>query len=369
MALISPPAPTAPSATRAGTDWNALLAPYKQPSRWRSSFQVINTAVPFFIIWYVMFEMLDRGYWITLLLAVPAALFLIRLFVLQHDCGHGAFFRSHKANNILGFLIGVLTLVPYTYWRKTHAIHHATSGDLDHRAFGDIDTLTVREYLGLSKFQRLRYRMYRHPFVLLIVGPAYQFILKHRYPADAPRSWKREWASVHNTNLALLLIVTVMWLTIGIDRFLMVQLPITIISGSIGVFLFYVQHQYEDTYWRYHEVWDYYDAGLKGSSHYVLPKVFQWFTANIGLHHIHHVNSRIPNYRLQQCVDENPELQQVTQLRFRQSVRTLWMTLWDEDDRRLIGFRDLKRIRSRLQEAGEQPVAAKKPEVVPRAWR
>ncbi len=259
-------------------DWHNLLATYRRPSPWRSLFQLGNTVVPFVAIWLVMLWSLEYGYWITLLCALPAALLLMRLFILQHDCGHGSFFKSRRANDLLGFVLGVVTLVPYTYWRRTHAIHHATSGNLDMRNFGDIDTLTVKEYLGLSKLKRLRYRLYRHPVVMLLVGPTYQFIFKHRFPLDIPRSWKREWASVHRTNLALLLVVMTMWLTIGLPRFLLVQLPITLIAGSVGVFLFYVQHQYEHTYWRYREAWDYYDAGLLGSSHYVLPKVFQWFT-------------------------------------------------------------------------------------------
>ncbi len=194
---------------------------------------------------------------------------------------------------------------PYGYWRKTHAIHHATSGNLDTRGFGDIDTLTVREYLSRPWIKRVLYRLYRHPAVLLLIGPTYQFVIKHRFPLDTPRAWKREWASVHWTNAGLVAVLAVMWFTIGLDRFLLVQLPITLIAGSMGVFLFYVQHQYEDTYWRYRETWDYYAAGLEGASHFRLPAVLQWFTANIGLHHIHHLCSRIPNYHLQQCYDEN----------------------------------------------------------------
>ena len=354
-----------------GIDWNALLEPYKRPTLWRSLYQLANTAVPFAMLWIVMLWSLSVSYWITLVLSVPAALLVMRMFIFQHDCGHQSFFKSRRANDILGSLIGVLTLVPYHYWRRTHAIHHATSGNLDQRSFGDIDTLTVREYLGLSKFKRLLYRLYRHPFVLLVVGPTYQFIFKHRYPADAPRSWKREWASVHRTNFGLLAVLTLMWLTVGIDRFLLVQLPITLIAGSLGVFLFYVQHQYEDTYWRYRERWDYYAAGLEGSSHHVLPKVFQWLTGNIGLHHVHHLSSRIPNYNLQRCFDENPKLHDVTQLKFWDSVKTLWMTLWDEDQRRLVGFRDLKAIRAKLDMAADagECIRATKPEVVPRSWR
>jgi omega-6 fatty acid desaturase (delta-12 desaturase) len=350
-------------------DWNALLAPYKQPALWRSIYQIVDTAVPFVVLWVAMLWSLSVSYWLTLALSVPTALLVMRLFILQHDCGHQAFFKSKRANDTLGSILGVFTLVPYHYWRRTHAIHHATSGNLDQRSFGDIDTLTVREYLGLSKTKRLMYRMYRHPLVMTVIGPAYQFVFKHRYPADAPRSWKREWASVHYTNLGLLGVVAIMWLTIGIDRFLLVQVPVTVISGSLGVFLFYVQHQYEDTYWRYRERWDYYAAGLEGSSHYVLPKVLQWFTGNIGLHHIHHVASRIPNYYLQRCFDENPELHKVTQLRFWPSVKTLWMTLWDEDEQKLVGFRDLKTIRARLDAAEGEGVSATKPDAVPRTWR
>lgn len=353
----------------ANVDWDALLRPYKCPSALRSTFQLINTAVPLGLIWLAMLWSLQDGYWLTLLLAVPAALLFMRMFMFQHDCGHGAFFRSRRLNNIVGSIIGVMTLVPYDYWRKTHAIHHATSGNLDHRSFGDIDTLTVREYLSLSRSKRRLYRLYRHPLVMLVIGPAYQFIFKHRYPADLPHAWRREWASVHKTNLALLAVLVLMWSTVGLKNFLLVQLPITLISGSIGVFLFYVQHQYEDTYWRFREAWSYYEAGMEGSSHFVLPKVLQWFTASIGLHHIHHVSSQIPNYRLQRCLEENHLLQNVTRLTLVESVKTLRMTLWDEDERRLVGFRDLGPIRQRLAAQDGTPITATKPDAVPKGWR
>ncbi len=342
------------------------MAPYRAPSAWRSMFQLANTVLPLTVLWLVMLWAVDGRYWLSLLLAVPAALLLVRLFMFQHDCGHGAFFRSRTLNNLVGSVIGVLTLVPYAYWRKTHAVHHATSGNLEQRTFGDIITLTVREYLSLSTFKRVRYRLYRHPLVMLVIGPFYQFVLKHRFPYDLPRSWRREWTSVHRTNLALLLVVIAMWLTIGLDRFLLVQLPITLIAGSIGVFLFYVQHQYEDTYWRYRDAWNYYDAGLEGSSYFVLPAVLRWFTANIGFHHIHHVCSRIPNYRLQRCFEENLEVQRVTRLSIVESVRTLRMSLWDEEERKLVGFRDLPRIFRRL---GHRPAATTKADAIPRGWR
>ncbi len=352
-------------------DWNTLLAPYRTPEIWRSVFQLLNTATPLIALWLLMLWSLTVGYWLTLLLAVPAALLVVRLFILQHDCGHASFFKSLKANNVVGAVIGVVTLVPYAYWRKTHAIHHATSGNLDQRSFGDIDTLTVREYLGLSRVKRLFYRVYRNPAVMLLIGPIFQFVIKHRLPLDTPRTWKREWASVFRNNLALVAVVALMWIIVGIDRFLLVQVPITLIAGSVGVYMFYVQHQYEDTYWRYREEWDYHAAALQGASYLTMPRVLQWFTGNIGLHHIHHLNSRIPNYHLQRCYDENPELHDVTHLPFVQSIKTLWLSLWNEDDRRLVGFKDLRTIRPRLeQESGEgQAVHPTKPDSVPRAWR
>lgn len=352
-------------------DWSALVAPYRKPVAWRAAFQLANTLVPLVLLWATMVWTLRVSYWLTLALAVPAALLLVRTFILQHDCGHGAFFRSQRLNDAIGSVLGIVTLVPYAYWRKTHAMHHATSGNLDTRGFGDIDTLTVREYLSRPMLKRVLYRLYRHPIVLLVLGPTYQFIVKHRFPGDAPRSWRREWASIHWSNAGLAALVALMWLTIGLDRFLLVQVPITLLAGSIGVYLFYVQHQYEDTYWRYREAWNYHAAGLEGASHLVMPKLFQWFTANIGLHHIHHLSSRIPNYHLQRCYDENPEFHHVTRLTLAQSLTTLRLTLWDEDERRLIGFRDLASVRRRLERdlAEGGAIRATKPDAVPKAWR
>jgi omega-6 fatty acid desaturase (delta-12 desaturase) len=300
-----------------------------------------------------MLKSLPYGYWLTLLLAIPTAGFLIRLFIIQHDCGHGSFFLSQAANNTLGSILGVVTLTPYAYWQRTHAIHHATAGDLERRGYGDVYTLTVKEYLRLPPHKRIAYRCYRSPLILLGLGPAFQFFLKHRFPLDPPRSWKREWASVHQTNLAILTILLVMWQTVGWERFLLVQLPVFLLAGAIGVWLFYVQHQFEDTYWQNRSSWDYYTAGLEGSSYYALPKILQWFTGNIGLHHIHHMSSLIPNYRLQECLDENPEFRQVKQLTLGESLKCFSLALWDEEQRKLIRFRDLRLSRS----AGVSPQA------------
>ena len=323
--------------------WTKTLAPYFTPDNRRSVIQLLSSALPFFGLWALAYLALDVSYWITVALALPAAGFLMRLFMIQHDCGHGSFFRSRRARDILGFWIGVLTLTPYAYWRKTHAYHHAHSGDLDLRGFGDIDTLTVREYLRLPWLQRMAYRVYRHPLVLFGIGAVLHFVVIHRYPWTTPREWRGAWRSVWLTNLALVGAVAGMSLAIGLKSFLLVQAPITVFACSLGVWLFYVQHQFEDTYWHRHDQWDYYDAALEGSSHLVLPKPLQWLTANIGLHHVHHLNARIPNYRLQEALEAVPELQNATQIRMRDTLELVVLTLWDEEERKLIRFRDLRR--------------------------
>lgn len=335
---------TSPSERQAIRKWNRILAPYKQPHLGRSLFQVVNTAVPFAVVWYLMLRSLEVSYLLTLALALPAAALMIRLFIIQHDLGHGAFLRSPAASRALGYVLGVMTLIPYGYWRKTHAIHHATSGNLDEREFGDVTTLTVAEYRGLSPFRRFLYRLYRNPVVLLGIGPFYQFVLKHRFPFDLPFSWKKEWASVLWTNLGLAAVVALAWRTIGIERFLLVQAPITLLTGSIGVWLFYVQHQFEGTYWSEGEEWSFVRAGLEGSSFYDLPAWLHWATGYIGYHHIHHLSSRVPNYYLARCHRENPELHHAKHLSMRESLGCLRLKLWDAESGRLVGFDEVESL-------------------------
>jgi len=325
-----------------------LLDRYREPNSVRSVFELAITAVPFLAIWALMWAAVAYGYWIGLLLALPGAGFLVRLFMIQHDCGHGSFFHSRLASDWVGRVIGVVTLTPYDFWRRTHALHHASSGNLDHRGYGDIDTLTVSEFLARSKWGRLGYRLYRHPLVMFGVGPAYLFILRHRLPIGMMRNGWQPWLSTMGTNAAIaVLVVGLIWL-IGFGPFLLVHLPILILAASIGVWLFYVQHQFEDTSWSHEAVWSRHEAALNGSSHYQLPGVLRWFTANIGVHHIHHLCSRIPCYRLPDVLRDHPQLASVGRITLLQSLRCVRMALWDEQARRLISFGEAA-MRTKLQ--------------------
>jgi omega-6 fatty acid desaturase (delta-12 desaturase) len=338
------------STQRGKTAWAALVAKYQTPNAWKSIGQACNTFIPFFLLWYLMYLSLAYSYWLTLALALPAAGLLVRIFIIQHDCGHGSFFKSRKANDYLGSACGLLTLTPYYYWRKSHAIHHATASNLEHRGIGDIYTMTVKEYLQQSQWGRLKYRLYRHPLFLLVLAPAFLFFVLYRFPHPDSKSWKRERASVGWTNLAIAAAIALLSLTIGFKAFLLIQLPITLLAATLGTWLFFVQHQFEDTYWAKEGEWDYTLAALKGSSYYKLPRVLQWFTGNIGFHHIHHLSPRIPNYLLEKCHEENPLFQQVVVLTLWSSFKTIFLSLWDEDQGRLISFGQLKSLRPPLEE-------------------
>jgi len=335
-------------AIAAATDVRALtqsLARYREPNHGRSVVEILITVIPFVLLWVSMLLSLRIGYGLYLLLAIPAAGFLVRLFMIQHDCGHGSFFRQRLLNDWVGRVIGVITLTPYDFWRRAHGIHHATSGNLDQRGIGDIDTLTVNEYLALPRWRRLGYRLYRHPIIMFGVGPTYLFILRHRLPFGLTREGWGPWVSTMATNGAIAIVVaTIIW-WIGIWSFLLVHLPITVLGGAIGVWLFYVQHQFEHTVWSENRDWSFPTAALYGSSHYDLPPVLRWFTANIGVHHIHHLCSRIPFYRLPLALRQHPDLANVGRLTLGQSLACVPLVLWDEAARRLISFREL---RSRL---------------------
>ena len=323
--------------------WPQVLARYRQPSNGRGLVEVAITVVPLAALWLLAWLTLDVGYWLTLPLALASGAFLLRLFMIQHDCSHGSFFRHRLANDWIGRLAGIVTMTPYDVWRRTHATHHASSGNLDRRGMGDVDTLTVEEYRARSMWGRLRYRLYRHPLVMFGLGPAYLFLLQHRLPIGLMRGngW-RPWISTMATNLTIALVAGgLIWL-IGIKAFLLVHLPALLVAASIGVWLFYVQHQFEDTVWTSDGKWNAQDAALHGSSHYDLPAFLRWFTANIGMHHVHHLSSRIPFYRLPRVLRDHPELRHVSRLTLLESFRCVRLALWDGTQRRLVSFREAR---------------------------
>lgn len=328
--------------------WQKIVARYQAPELKQSLWQLANTLIPYGALWYLMFRSLEISYWLTLALAVPTAGFMIRTFIIFHDCGHGSFFKQRKANEITGIITGILTFTPWQRWWHDHAIHHATAGDLDRRGVGDVKVLTVKEYLALPWWQKVGYRILRNPLVMFVIGAPLVFALFHRLPL--PGMGRRERASVWWTNLALALLISLLCLAFGWREYLLVQLPVLFLGTAAGVWLFYVQHQFENVYWARHERWNFFDAALKGASFYKLPKLLQWFTGNIGFHHIHHLAPRIPNYNLEACHRENP-LFHIPPLTLRSSLKCLKLRLYDEDLGKMVGWEGLKRYQQRLSAA------------------
>jgi acyl-lipid omega-6 desaturase (Delta-12 desaturase) len=323
--------------------WKEIVARFQEPSTGRAVWQLVNTLGPYSLLWYAMYRSLAVSYWIALPLAFLAAGFLVRIFIIFHDCGHGSFFKSRMANNITGFIAGVLTLTPYYHWRWEHAIHHGTSGDLDRRGAGDVWTLTVQEYLESSRWKRFAYRLARNPIVLFVIAPLFLFAIRQRFPSATAQ--KRERHSVYWMNLAILGMAGALSALFGIKAYLLIQLGVTTVAGAAGVWLFYVQHQFEGAYWERGDDWDYTAAALQGSSFYKLPRILQWFSGNIGFHHIHHLSPRIPNYNLQRCHDADPLFQQVRPMTLFLSLKSLPFRLWDEPRKKLVGYRHLRDLR------------------------
>ena len=323
--------------------WKALVANYEVPSRGRSTWQLVNTLVPYAALWFLMYRSLAVSYWLTLPLAILAGGFLVRVFIIFHDCGHGSFFPSRRANNVWGAITGVLTFSPYYHWRWEHAVHHGSAGDLDRRGVGDVWTMTVQEYLEASRWKRFAYRVVRNPLILFVIGPLLVFLIQQRFPNAKASPLARR--SVYWTNLAILGVAAALSLIMGVKAYLVIQLTVTMVASSAGVWLFYVQHQFEGVYWQRSDQWDYTAAAMQGSSFYKLPRILQWFTGSIGFHHLHHLSPRIPNYNLEKCHQAEPLFQSVPSITLLASFKSLTFRLWDEQRRKLVGFGHLRTLR------------------------
>ncbi len=328
--------------------WQQIVTRYAHSDISRSLWQVVNTLIPYFVLWYLMLRSVEISYWLTLLLAIPTAGFMVRTFILFHDCGHGSFFKSKRANDGLGIFTGILTFTPYYRWRHDHAIHHATSSDLDRRGVGDVKTMTVKEYLAAPWWKKLGYRIMRHPLFMFTIGSMFVFTVTQRFPG--PDDGRRERASVWWTNLALAGLIGLMTWLVGWKTYLLVQLPVMFLGTSAGVWLFYVQHNFDPTYWERHNKWDFVKAGFEGSSFYKLPGILQWFTGNIGYHHIHHLSPKIPNYKLPKCYRENSVFH-VPPMTIHASLSSLRMRLYDEERRIMVGWNALKRYQRKQASA------------------
>ena len=327
--------------TKSVAEWKKLVEDFQKPNRKAAIWQLVNTLGPLAGVWTALYFVYPISWLFAIPLAILGGLFLVRAFIIFHDCGHGSFFRSKKANDVLGFITGMLTFTPYHHWKWEHAMHHATTGDLDRRGIGDVWTLTVKEYLASSRTTRINYRLVRNPFILFVFAPLFLFFVLERFPSK--KSKPREKRSVMMMNLALLTWGVCMSAIFGFIPWLIIQLVMMSVAGCSGVWLFYVQHQFEDAYWEETKNWDFTTAAMEGSSYYKLPKILQWFSGNIGFHHIHHLNPRIPNYNLERCHHSDPFFRNAPELNIFTSLRSVKYRLWDEDNGKMISFRDLKR--------------------------
>lgn len=325
------------------SNWKAIVLKYQQPSLPRAVWQLVNTLVPLALLWVLMYFAVQKAWWLAVPLAMLAGAFLVRVFIIFHDCGHGSFFKSSTANDVFGFITGVLTFTPYFHWRWEHAIHHATSGHLDKRGVGDVWTMTVEEYLKASRWKRFSYQLTRNPIVLFVIAPLFLFLVMQRFPAKKANA--RERYSVYWMNLAIFAMAAGMSMIFGFTTYALLQLMVMLVAGASGVWLFYVQHQFEGVYWEREEKWDYTTAALQGSSFYKLPRILQWFSGNIGYHHLHHLSPRIPNYNLEKCHHSDPLFQSVKPITLLSSFKSLTFRLWDEQRRQLVGYSYLRKLR------------------------
>ncbi len=323
-------------------DWSRVLAPYRKPILSRAIFELAVTLVPFSFLWALAWAALSFSTILAVGTALVNAGFLLRIFMIQHDCGHGSFLKSRALGDWIGRFLGVLTLTPYDVWRRNHATHHAASGNLDQRGIGDIPTLTVKEYRARSSIGRLQYRVLRHPLFLFVIAPIYIFFFQYRLPVGLMRAGLRYWLSAFGTNLMIALLLAVLYRFGGMEVLIFVFLPTTMLAASVGMWLFYIQHQFEETAWEHDADWNVQKAAFEGSSYYDLPRVLAWLTADIGAHHVHHLASRIPSYRLREVLTEHDALTQCQRLTLSESLRCVRLHLWDETAQRLVSFSEAR---------------------------
>jgi len=319
--------------------WIQIVSKYNFPEKHKSIWQLINSVLPFLLFWILAYHSLEISYWLSLVFIVLAAAFSVRIFIIFHDCGHNSFFRSVRWNTLTGMFLGLFSFTPFYKWQRSHDGHHQTVGNLDKRGIGDVITLTVEEYKSKSPLQKLFYRLYRNPAIMFIIGGFYIFIIQNRF--TNPQKPLKERINVHLTTLVLAVIIYFIGRTIGFKEFIMIELPILWISSAFGISLFYIQHQFEDVIWRRNDQWDYKTMALEGSSFFKLPRILQWFSGNIGFHHLHHLSPRIPNYKLEDCLIENPQFQ-VNPITIKTSFSSLKVRLWDEMKQKTVSFRDIK---------------------------
>ncbi len=344
LELVQPAeASAAPAAHADHSDWKSVVAEYQKPHAGRASWQLASTLLAYAVLWVAMYWSLTVSWWLAAPFAILAGGLLVRVFIIFHDCGHGSFLASRKANAFWGFVTGLLTFTPFEQWRSEHAVHHGATGDLDRRGVGDVWTMTVQEYLEASRGKRFAYRLARNPIVAFVIAPIVLFLVIHRFTRSGAKP--RERSSVRWMNFALLGMGCVMSLIFGLGPYVLLQLGVLTVASTLGVWIFYLQHQFEAAYWERGEDWDYVTAALKGSSFLKLPKVLQWFSGNIGFHHIHHLSPRIPNYNLERCHKSNTMFHDVTSITLLGSLRSLPLRLWDESSKQLIGYRGLRKVR------------------------
>ncbi|WP_028591925.1 fatty acid desaturase [Paenibacillus massiliensis] len=328
------------------------VAAFEQTNTRSSIWQLINTLGPLLLLWYAAYLSLSISYWLTLPISIVAAGFIIRTFIIFHDCGHQSFFKNKRANDIVGTITGVITLCPYQQWKNTHAIHHATSSNLDKRGTGDMWVLTIEEYVAAGFWQRLAYRFYRNPLVMFVLGPIYIFLISYRFNRKGAK--RKEKINTHVTNISIVVLYALLCWAIGWEAFVLVQAPVFFVSGMLGIWLFYVQHQFEESYFEHDEEWSYVNAAVEGSSYYKLPAVLQWITGNIGFHHVHHLSPKVPNYHLEEAHNATPPLQKATTITIGTSLKSLRFRLWDEQHKTFVGFGEVRHLLRKTSAATEQ---------------